>query len=133
MRGTTKIWDSSLAGISMLWAKRHGEEVFDRFLDAAYPRFWRRELDIDDVAVLEALLSDSGAAADGFRSYLEGPGRLEHDRMNRGAFDAGVFGVPTYLVADEMWFGREHLPRVSWLLAGRPGRAPDVSNRSFGQ
>jgi len=133
VRGTTKIWNSSLAGISMLWAKQQGDDVFDRFLDEAYLRFWRRELDIEDASVLVELLSKSGADVEGFRSYVDGPGQLEHDRMNRDAFDAGVFGVPTYLVGEEMWFGREHLPRVSWLLAGRPGEAPDVANRSFSQ
>jgi len=38
IRGTIKIWDSSLAGISMLWAKRQG--LLDAFLDAVYPIAW---------------------------------------------------------------------------------------------
>ena len=132
VRGTTKIWDSSLAGIAMLWAKAQGGAVLDRFLDAAYPPFWRRELDIEDVAALESLLAEIGAETGGFRGFVDGAGREEHDRINRQAFDAGIFGVPTYLAAGEAWFGREHLPRVQWLLRGRRGPAPDVANRSFG-
>jgi 2-hydroxychromene-2-carboxylate isomerase len=131
LRGTVKIWDSSLAGIAMLWAKQQGG--FERFIDAAYPPFWRRELDIEDVGVLEATLDAAGLATVGFREFAAGPGRALHDRINRAAFDAGVYGVPTYLVEDEMWFGREHLPRVAWILAGRRGPAPDVANRSFGR
>ncbi len=129
VRGTVKIWDSSLAGISMLWAKRAGR--IDAYLDTVYPPFWRRELDIDDVAVLEAALEEAGIDAGGFRAFAEGPGRDEHDAINESAFAAGIFGVPTYLVGDEMWFGREHLPRVDWLLGGAEGSAPDVANRSF--
>jgi 2-hydroxychromene-2-carboxylate isomerase len=129
VRGTVKIWDSSLAGISMLWARDHAR--LDAYLDEVYPRFWRRELDIEDPGVLEAVLRDAGAPIDGFRAYAEGPGRDEHDQLNEAAFAAGVFGVPTYLVGDEMWFGREHLPRVAWLLTGAEGPAPDVANRSF--
>ncbi len=129
LRGTEKIWDSSQAGIAMLFAKRHGR--LDAFLDVAYPPFWRRELDIDDAAVLEATLEQAGVATSGFRAFLSGEGRAEHDRINEAAFGAGVFGVPTYLVEDEMRFGREHLPRTEWLLQGRPGPAPDVANRSF--
>ncbi len=132
LRGTVKIWDSSLAGIAMLWARNHGEAVFDRFLDDAYARFWRRELDIEDAGALEVVLGEAGAEVEGFRDYAQGPGRAAHDELNRAAFDAGVFGVPTYLVEDEMWFGREHLPRVAWLLGGRRGPAPDVANRAFG-
>ena len=133
VRGTVKIWDSSLAGIAMLWAKRQGADAFDRFIDHVYPPFWRRELDIEDVAVLERVLRESGAAIAGFREWAAGPGRAEHDRSNEAAFDAGVFGVPTYLVEDELWFGREHLPRVQWLLGGRKGEPGDVENRSFGR
>ena len=132
LRGTEKIWDSSLAGIAMLWVKRQGAERFDRFIDEAYARFWRRNLDIEDPDELEAVLEQTGANVDGFRAYVNGVGRVEHDELNRTAFDAGVFGVPTYLVGEEMWFGREHLPRVAWLLGRRDGPAPDVANRAFG-
>ncbi len=131
VRGTVKIWDSSLAGIAMLWAKQQGPAAFDRFLDAAYPPFWRRELDIEDVAALEDVMRAADAEVDGFAAWAESEGRAEHDALNEAAFDAGVFGVPTYLVADELWFGREHLPRVAWLLTGRAGPPPDVANRSF--
>ena len=131
VRGTVKIWDSSLAGIAMLWAKQQAPDGFDRFIDAAYPPFWRRELDIEDLSVLEATIAAAGLPTEGFRAFAEGPGRTLHDEINEAAFDAGVFGVPTYLVGDEAWFGREHLPRVSWLLRGKEGPAPEVANRSF--
>jgi 2-hydroxychromene-2-carboxylate isomerase len=131
IRGTVKIWDSSLAGIAMLWAKRQG--AFDRFVDEAYPPFWRRELDIEDVSVLEGVLSTAGIDVVGFRDWAGGEGRRLQDQMNEEAFDAGVYGVPTYLVEDEMWFGREHLPRIEWILLGREGQAPDVANRGFRQ
>jgi 2-hydroxychromene-2-carboxylate isomerase len=129
LRGTEKIWDSSGAGIAMLWAKARGG--LDRFVDLAYEAFWKRELDIEDWSVLERALAESGVEVAGFREWAGGPGREAHDAINREAFDAGVYGVPTYLVEDEMWFGREHLPRIAWILGGRRGAAPDVANRSF--
>jgi 2-hydroxychromene-2-carboxylate isomerase len=116
----------------MLWARGEGAELFDRFIDEAYARFWRRELDIEEHGVLASLLGEVGADVSGFREFAEGPGRAEHDELNERAFAAGVYGVPTYLVGEEMWFGREHLPRVAWLLGGAAGPAPDVANRSFG-
>jgi len=131
LRGTEKIWDSSPAAIAMLWSKRQGSASLDRFLDEAFRVFWRRELDIEDLAVLESTLREADVEADGFSEYATGAGRTLHDTLNEAAFDAGVYGVPTYLVGDEIWFGREHLPRVAWLLAGQAGEAPDVANRSF--
>ncbi len=130
VRGTVKIWDSSLAGIALLWAKRFG--LSDSFLDAAYPPFWKRELDIEQLPVIEGVLASAGIGTRGFAAFAYGEGRALHDQINAAAFGAGVFGVPTYLVDDEMWFGREHLPRVEWILGGRSGAAPDVANRSFG-
>lgn len=133
IRGTVKIWDSSLAGIAMLWAKEQGAPAFDRFIDELYPPFWRRELDIEDVEALEGVLRQTGLDTSGFPDFVSGRGRVLHDEINTQAFDAGVFGVPTYLVADELWFGREHLPRVAWLLGGRRGAAPGVANQAFAQ
>jgi 2-hydroxychromene-2-carboxylate isomerase len=133
LRGTEKIWDSSLAGIGLLWAKRQGREVADRYLDDCYLRFWQRDLDIEDPAVVTAQLAAAGADVEGFAAFLAGAGRREHDALNDAAFAAGIFGVPTLLAADEMWFGREHLPRVAWLLSGRVGPAPDVAYPVPGQ
>jgi 2-hydroxychromene-2-carboxylate isomerase len=131
VRGTIKIWDSSLAGIAMLWAKAQGPGAFDRFIDKVYPPFWNRELDIEDVEVLEGVLKQAGLETRGFEDYASGEGRALHDEINERAFDSGVFGVPTFLVEDEAWFGREHLPRIAWLLGGRSGPAPLMMNRSF--
>src|SRR5271156_1399631 len=46
IRGTQKIWDSSLAAAGMLYAQRAGDEVFGRYNDRVFERFWKRELDI---------------------------------------------------------------------------------------
>lgn len=47
IRGTQKIWDSTLAGIGLLHARRHG--AFRPYNDEVFERFWRRYLDIESV------------------------------------------------------------------------------------
>ncbi len=131
VRGTTKIWESSLAGMGMLWAKAQGPAVLRGYIDAIYLPFWKRELDIEDVAVITAVLRAAGADVAGFAAHAQGVGRAAYDTLQQSIFDAGIFGVPTYVVAGEIFFGREHLPMVRWLLAGKPGMAPDVAYRSF--
>ncbi len=54
LRGTQKIWDSSIAAIGLLWAKRQGEAILRGYTDRTFERFWRRELNIEDAAVVEA-------------------------------------------------------------------------------
>lgn len=131
LRGTEKIWDSSLAHIGMLWAKVQDRAVLRGYTDRVYERFWKRELDIEDPRVVQRVLQEAGAETNGFLDYLAGEGRRVHDEMQRAIFDAGIFGVPSYVVEGELFFGREHLPMVRWMLRGRPGPAPDVAYRHF--
>jgi 2-hydroxychromene-2-carboxylate isomerase len=67
IRGTVKIWDTDLAATGMLWTRRQGDEVLQRYIDGM-----------------------------------------------------------TYILGDDIYFGREHLPRIRWQLEGEHGPAPDV-------
>ena len=127
LRGTTKIWDSSLAHIGMLWAKEQSQQVQREYIGRVYEPFWKRELDIEDPAVISRVLRAAGADIAGFDEYRQGSGRALHDAMQSAVFDAGIFGVPSYVVNGELFFGREHLPMVRWLLTGSHGDAPDIA------
>lgn len=127
LRGTTKIWDTSLAHIGFLWAKRQSDAALARYIDIVYERFWKRELDVEDPSVVRAVLVEAGVRVDGFDDYRATDGRTQHDQMQSAIFEAGVFGVPGYIVDGEYFFGREHLPRIAWTLRGRRGTPPDVA------
>ncbi len=116
IRGTQKIWDSSLAASGMLYAKRQGDAVFERYHDMVFMRFWRRGLDIERVDVIEATLTEAGADASAFAGYAD-EGRAEVAAISRAAEAMGVFGVPTFVVDGEIYWGREHLPDIRALLA----------------
>ena len=131
VRGATKMWDSSLAGIGMLWAKDQGKAVLRSYSSLVFERFWKRELDPEDTGVIERLLDEAGARTAGFCDYASGQGRTLHDSIQHKAFDAGIFGVPTYVIDREVFFGREHLPRIRWMLTGRSGAPPDIAYRDF--
>ncbi|MEL0065543.1 MAG: DsbA family protein [Gammaproteobacteria bacterium] len=127
LKGTQKIWDSSLAAIGLLWAKQQGHDELKRYTDITYERFWKRELDIEDPEVIIAQLTEAGCETGGFLEYLAGEGRDVHDRLQEEVLDAGYYGVPTYVIDGEVYFGRQHLPRVRWHLAGRAGPLPDIA------
>jgi 2-hydroxychromene-2-carboxylate isomerase len=113
--GPRKIFNSSLANIGMLYAKRHG--AFRAYHDRVFEHFWRRELDIESPAALTAVLAECGADTGGFDAFIDGEGRRELEAVMRAAEDAGVFGVPSLLLADgDLYWGREHLPRIRELL-----------------
>jgi 2-hydroxychromene-2-carboxylate isomerase len=117
IRGTTKIWDTTLAASGMLWAKRQGDVALRRYLDITFERFWKRELDIEDPAVVTAVLREAGADTAGFEGYAAGEGPRETARICRDAEEKGVFGVPSFIVDGELFWGREHLPDIREMLA----------------
>ncbi len=124
IRGTQKIWDSSLAAAGMLFAQAAGDDVFHRYNDTVFDRFWRRDLDIEDVAVLDSVLRSCGAGG-GFPDQASAL-RARVADIGREAEAAGVFGVPSFVVAGELFWGREHLADVQAMLCGSaaPGNRP---------
>jgi 2-hydroxychromene-2-carboxylate isomerase len=116
IRGPQKIWDSSFAAAGMLHAKRAGNAVFRRYNDTVFERFWKRELDIEDVATLAAVLHEAGADGAAFAAAASVL-REEVAAISRAAEAAGVFGVPSFVVNGELFWGREHLPDIRAMLA----------------
>jgi 2-hydroxychromene-2-carboxylate isomerase len=120
IRGPQKIWDSTLAGSGLLYAKAQGDTVLRHYHDITFERFWRRELDIEDPAVVAAVLGEAGGDPAGFADYAAGEGPREVDRISRAAEETGIFGVPSFVVDGEQFWGREHLPDIREMLAANP-------------
>jgi 2-hydroxychromene-2-carboxylate isomerase len=110
--GTRKIWDSSIAAIGLLWARRQDPAILRGYVDRVFERFWRRALDIESPDVVAGVLAETGADTEGFDAYTAGPGRAEHDAIRAEAEAAGVFGVPSLVVDGELYWGREHLDDI---------------------
>ncbi|MEL7283363.1 MAG: DsbA family protein [Pseudomonadota bacterium] len=127
LKGTEKIWDSTLPNIGILWVMETARQKLGAYLEAVYPRFWRRELDIEDIAVVEACLAEAGVSTEGFQAFASGEGRARHDELQPQFHQNGIYGVPTFVLDDEIFFGREHIPYLRWALSGREGPAPDIA------
>lgn len=115
IRGTQKIWDSTLALAGMLYAQQAGDAAFRRYHDAVFERFWRRELDIEDARVVAAVLDEAGADGAGFADHAE-DGRARVAAISRAAEETGVFGVPSFVLDGELFWGNEHLPDIRAML-----------------
>ena len=111
IRGPEKIFDSKLALMSGLWADQHG--LFRPYSDRVFERFFKRELDIENAAALAAVMKETGLDADGFNRYAlhDGPRELA-DAFAAGDRD-GVFGVPTFIVDGEPFWGND---RLEWVV-----------------
>lgn len=127
LKGTEKIWDSSLPNIAILWVMQTARDRLGAYFEAVYPPFWRRELDIEDIAVIENCLNEAGVETAGFAVFANGAGRTLHDALQPQFHSNGIYGVPTYVLGDDILFGREHIPYLRWALSGRAGTPPDIA------
>jgi 2-hydroxychromene-2-carboxylate isomerase len=111
IRGPRKLFDSRLALMSGLFADQHGQ--FRLYARRVWEMFFKRELDIEQLDQLAPLLNDVGLAPGAFKSYIEEEGPRELSQaMAEGERDQ-VFGVPTFMVDAEPFWGND---RVSWVI-----------------
>lgn len=127
LKGTEKIWDSSLINIAIDWVAAKHRSRLGEYLRSVFPTFWRRELDIEDLQTVVNTLSALEIDADDFHRYQEEEGRQRHDQRQASFHNAGIYGVPTYVIEGEVFFGREHLPYLRWRLSGGEGTPPDIA------
>jgi 2-hydroxychromene-2-carboxylate isomerase len=111
IRGPQKIFDSRLALMGGLFADRNGR--FRPYAGRVFERFFKRELNIEDIDALAAVMADAGLDAAGFRRYAEGEGPNDLRAAAAEAERDSVFGVPTFIVAGELFWGND---RVEWVV-----------------
>ncbi len=125
IRGTQKIWDSSLAAIGLLYAKKF--DLVRQYNDIVYERFWRRELDIESITEIGGVLREIGVNKTDFAAYAAHEGRRAFQSIQAEADSAGVFGVPTILLDGEVFWGREQFSLVRLILSQQGLTRKDAS------
>ncbi len=106
-----KIFSCRLAFYGGQFAAKH-----DRFLpysDRVFERFWKHELDVEQPAAIDALLSEVGLDEKEFHHYVETDARADLDRCFEEAAADQIFGVPTLVADSELFWGAD---RVEWLI-----------------
>ncbi|HJU28642.1 MAG TPA: DsbA family protein [Candidatus Binataceae bacterium] len=111
IRDPQKLFDSSLALIGGIFAERHG--CFREYSRQVFERFFRRELDLEDIAALGALFAELGLDAAGFRSFADTEGSGVLELAEAEADRDRVFGAPTLIVASEIFWGND---RMQWAI-----------------
>lgn len=89
---------------------------YDRFIDAVFAAMWQRSRDIGAREVLKDCLGEASldvvwadrAFSDGLRDTLV--------TRTKAAYQAGVFGVPTFVANGEVFFGADRMDMLAWRL-----------------
>jgi len=91
-----------------------------RFIEALNPAIWEAGLDVTDAAALAAVLTKAGFDAERLAAAAQDPAikQIVIDNTEQ-AVERGTFGIPTFYLGTEMFFGKERLGQIEEMLAGR--------------
>lgn len=102
---------------------RHPERLLD-YLVALFRGYWSLALDVARIADIAELVTRSGGDAASFMRWQEEAGSHASAALASELRDLGIFQVPAYLLDGEVFYGRQHLPMLRWILEGRSGAGP---------
>jgi 2-hydroxychromene-2-carboxylate isomerase len=109
-----KIYSARFAFYGGMCAEDQG--LFRPYADRVFERFWKHELEVESVDALAAILSEVGASTDQFMGYIANEAAEAKPRLKRGFAEADrdlVFGVPTFVIDNERFWGYD---RIDWLV-----------------
>ena len=115
--GTQKIWDSSLFSMAHLWVKEKSEKTLLPFLRESFQLFWKRELDIENERVILNLIDKFQLDSTDFISWKSNNQNCVTSLMDT-ALSMGIFGVPTFVFEEEIFWGSEKLALISAKVTG---------------
>lgn len=105
-----------------------------RVMASFYKLYWVQSADISDVEVLKNALRalDLDAEAIAAKAVSDTNKAALRERT-QAAVDLGVFGVPTFVVGGEIFFGQDRVEMVAEAAMGWTARAQLIDSFSFNQ
>ncbi|WP_418647580.1 DsbA family protein [Thauera butanivorans] len=114
IRATTKLWDPTLGCRAMLFAKVRNR--LWAFIDPVLAAFWRREFDLESQADIASALQSAGLDVQDWHAYLETQAGTDLAAAQARAESLGVFGAPTFVYRDELFWGGDRLDLLAETL-----------------
>lgn len=106
------------ASLWIVAAAQEDQDAALRLLGAIGRAYWAEERDIGDAATLEAIARAARLDAPALAERAAAPDtRAHYDALTQEAIERGVFGVPTYVVRGEMFWGQDRLDFLGRALA----------------
>ena len=115
--GTQKIWDSSLFSMAHLWVREKSKQTLLPFLRESFQLFWKRELDIENEQVILNLIDKFQLDSADFIFWKTNNKNCVHSLMDT-ALSRGIFGVPTFVFEEEIFWGSEKLTLIRAKVTG---------------
>jgi len=91
------------------------------YIEAVLAAMWEDGKNMNDPALFVAVLTDAGLDADMLLAKSQSPDVKQKLIDNTAdAVARGVFGLPAFFIADEMYFGKDRLGQIDAAIAADP-------------
>ncbi len=114
---------STAFDLAWLWVRNAAPMSLEPFLERAFGRYWALELNVGSIEDVATVVERCGLESGAFREWASDETEAATSVSEQLA-EAGVFQTPAYLVGDEVFFGRQHLAMIRWILEDRRGPVP---------
>ena len=95
-------------------------EIFDKYVEVVFKSMWVDNKKMDDLEVIQSVLLENGLPV---KEIFEGTQDQKiKDKLIKNTSEAvekGIFGAPSMLVEDELFFGKESLQDVEELILSK--------------
>jgi len=100
------------------------EGILAAYIEAMFRFMWEEPRKLDDPSVLARTLGDAGLPSDRLLQKSQEQGIKDRLAANtQSAHNHGAFGIPSFLVGDEFFFGKDSLPDVEETIVAQIERA----------
>jgi len=87
--------------------------VHDQFVGPVFKAMWEDSLDISQPEVLEKVLNDAGLDGNALVTATQDPAiKQKLMEATQKIVDRGAFGLPTFFLGDDMYFGKDRV----WMI-----------------
>ena len=86
------------------------KDIKDLYLNIMFDAYWKNNLNISNEEILETLLKKCKINLDSFLKGIKNPEiKDELKNLTQKAYDKEIFGAPTYIVNDKIFWGQDRL------------------------
>ena len=90
----------------------------DKYIDEVLKHMWEEPKKMDDPEVIKEAFIESGFDADRLMNQMQDPDiKAQLIENTENAVKRGTFGIPTFFVGDDIYFGKDTLWQVEEALA----------------
>lgn len=107
-----------------LWVRATAPDRLPTFLKAVFEAYWAEDLDPEEQGEIFRLVERLDLDGSQYREWASSQGATRLRTVESLLQEAGISQSPAYLVEDEIFYGRQHLPMIRWILEGRQGAGP---------